>query len=256
MLPLLAGIVFLGVYPKPFLDRVTPSVNHLLAHVQHVDPSPTSRPRDWARWSPSAPRTSTGPCRRPRRGPLGNGAAGRPPAQSAAGVTSGAKSAAGGSSGSGGSAVRASGRWRQGLMATLALPSVRHSCGAQDGRAWARRPPPRPAAAPCVVHPTGVQGICTAANTLHIPVAYRSILPELILIVGALLVLMVSSVLPKRRRRGLCPAHRRHRPGLARRVDLAVVRRRRQEGHHHHRQLFNFDRFACSSCCSSAAPSS
>ncbi|MHB1535585.1 MAG: complex I subunit 4 family protein [Acidimicrobiales bacterium] len=36
--PLLAGIVFLGVYPKPFLDRVTPSVSHLLAHVQHVDP--------------------------------------------------------------------------------------------------------------------------------------------------------------------------------------------------------------------------
>jgi NADH-quinone oxidoreductase subunit M len=37
--PLLIGIVFLGVYPKPFLDRVTPSVSHLLAHVQRVDPS-------------------------------------------------------------------------------------------------------------------------------------------------------------------------------------------------------------------------
>jgi NADH-quinone oxidoreductase subunit M len=37
--PLLLGIVFLGVYPKPFLDRVTPSVSHLLAHVQRVDPS-------------------------------------------------------------------------------------------------------------------------------------------------------------------------------------------------------------------------
>ena len=37
--PLLAGIVFLGVYPRPFLDRITPSVDHLLAHVQHVDPS-------------------------------------------------------------------------------------------------------------------------------------------------------------------------------------------------------------------------
>jgi len=36
--PLLVGIVFLGIYPKPFLDRVTPSVNHLLAHVQAVDP--------------------------------------------------------------------------------------------------------------------------------------------------------------------------------------------------------------------------
>ena len=37
--PLLAGIVFLGVYPRPLLDRVTPSVNHLLAHVQTVDPA-------------------------------------------------------------------------------------------------------------------------------------------------------------------------------------------------------------------------
>ena len=36
--PLLAGILFLGIYPKPFLDRVTPSVNHLLAHVQTADP--------------------------------------------------------------------------------------------------------------------------------------------------------------------------------------------------------------------------
>lgn len=45
--PLLVGIVFLGVYPKPFLDRVTPSVNYLLAHVEqaapnaHVPPSTT-----------------------------------------------------------------------------------------------------------------------------------------------------------------------------------------------------------------------
>ena len=39
MAPLLAAIVFLGVYPKPVLDRIQPSVNHLIAHVQHVDPS-------------------------------------------------------------------------------------------------------------------------------------------------------------------------------------------------------------------------
>jgi NADH-quinone oxidoreductase subunit M len=39
MLPLIAAIVFLGVYPKPVLDRINPSVNHLIAHVQHVDPS-------------------------------------------------------------------------------------------------------------------------------------------------------------------------------------------------------------------------
>jgi NADH-quinone oxidoreductase subunit M len=37
--PLLAGIVFLGVYPAPFLNRVTPSVDHLLAHVQAADPA-------------------------------------------------------------------------------------------------------------------------------------------------------------------------------------------------------------------------
>lgn len=37
--PLLAGIVFLGVYPKPFLDRVTPSVGALLEHVRYADPA-------------------------------------------------------------------------------------------------------------------------------------------------------------------------------------------------------------------------
>lgn len=36
--PLLAGIVFLGVYPKPFLDRVNPSVGHLLDHLQTAAP--------------------------------------------------------------------------------------------------------------------------------------------------------------------------------------------------------------------------
>lgn len=36
--PLLAGIVFLGVYPKPFFDRVNPSVDHLLDHVQTAAP--------------------------------------------------------------------------------------------------------------------------------------------------------------------------------------------------------------------------
>jgi NADH-quinone oxidoreductase subunit M len=37
--PLLAGIVFLGVYPRPFLDRVTPSVNYLLDRVQSAAPN-------------------------------------------------------------------------------------------------------------------------------------------------------------------------------------------------------------------------
>ncbi|MDQ2726983.1 MAG: NADH-quinone oxidoreductase subunit M [Actinomycetota bacterium] len=38
ILPLVAGIVFLGIYPKPFLDRVTPSVDHLVTHVYRADP--------------------------------------------------------------------------------------------------------------------------------------------------------------------------------------------------------------------------
>jgi NADH-quinone oxidoreductase subunit M len=39
MAPLLIAIVFLGVYPKPVLDRIQPSVDHLVAHVQHSDPA-------------------------------------------------------------------------------------------------------------------------------------------------------------------------------------------------------------------------
>jgi NADH-quinone oxidoreductase subunit M len=38
MAPLIALIVFLGVYPKPALDRITPSVDELIAHVEeHTD---------------------------------------------------------------------------------------------------------------------------------------------------------------------------------------------------------------------------
>lgn len=38
MVPLLAGIVFLGVYPKPVLERIEPSVNRLIAHIEdHTD---------------------------------------------------------------------------------------------------------------------------------------------------------------------------------------------------------------------------
>ncbi len=39
MAPLLIGIVFLGVYPKPVLDRIQPSVDALIQHVQYADPS-------------------------------------------------------------------------------------------------------------------------------------------------------------------------------------------------------------------------
>ncbi len=29
--PLLAGMIFIGVYPQPLLNRIQPSVNHLVA---------------------------------------------------------------------------------------------------------------------------------------------------------------------------------------------------------------------------------
>jgi NADH-quinone oxidoreductase subunit M len=32
--PLIILIVFLGIYPKPILDRINPSVNQLIAHVE------------------------------------------------------------------------------------------------------------------------------------------------------------------------------------------------------------------------------
>jgi NADH-quinone oxidoreductase subunit M len=37
--PLLAGIIFIGVYPQPLLQRVQPAVDHLVAHVEDADPS-------------------------------------------------------------------------------------------------------------------------------------------------------------------------------------------------------------------------
>jgi NADH-quinone oxidoreductase subunit M len=36
MLPLIVAIVFLGVYPKPVLSRIEPSVDAVLAHVHAV----------------------------------------------------------------------------------------------------------------------------------------------------------------------------------------------------------------------------
>jgi NADH-quinone oxidoreductase subunit M len=38
--PLIALIVVLGVYPKPVLDRITPSVNHLIVHMDQVTHTP------------------------------------------------------------------------------------------------------------------------------------------------------------------------------------------------------------------------
>jgi hypothetical protein len=41
--------VFLGVFPKPFFDRVNPSVDHLLTHVERAAPQvhvpPQARPQ-------------------------------------------------------------------------------------------------------------------------------------------------------------------------------------------------------------------
>jgi NADH-quinone oxidoreductase subunit M len=39
ILPLIVGIVFLGVYPRPVLDRINPSVSQLIHHVQAADPN-------------------------------------------------------------------------------------------------------------------------------------------------------------------------------------------------------------------------
>lgn len=37
--PLLAGIIFIGVYPQPVLARIQPAVDHLISHVEYADPS-------------------------------------------------------------------------------------------------------------------------------------------------------------------------------------------------------------------------
>jgi NADH-quinone oxidoreductase subunit N len=59
----------------------------------------------------------------------------------------------------------------------------------------------------CSIAPGGarITNVCTADNSLHIPVAYSSILPILVLAIGSLVVLLVSAVLPKRSRPGLYP---------------------------------------------------
>ena len=36
MAPLVIAIVFLGIYPRPVLDRITPSVDQLVTHVEQV----------------------------------------------------------------------------------------------------------------------------------------------------------------------------------------------------------------------------
>jgi NADH-quinone oxidoreductase subunit M len=45
LLPFLGLIVFMGIYPKPVIDRIEPSVDALIAHVEahtdYVAPVPT-----------------------------------------------------------------------------------------------------------------------------------------------------------------------------------------------------------------------
>ena len=47
LLPFIGIIVFTGVYPKPMLDRIEPSVNALIAHVEREAPATRNRSRTW-----------------------------------------------------------------------------------------------------------------------------------------------------------------------------------------------------------------
>jgi NADH-quinone oxidoreductase subunit M len=113
MLPLIAGIVLLGVYPKPVLDRINPSVNHLIAHMQHVDPSLHIPPHGLGRVIAVPPRDDVdGPAAGASGGATAAGAAG------AAGSVGSVGSV--GSAGSAGSAARVA---RPGQSASLSSPA-------------------------------------------------------------------------------------------------------------------------------------
>ena len=64
--PLVVLIVFLGVYPKPVLDRITPSVDLLVRHVDQATGKTAAGRRPPARCAPRAGRKRR---RRPRRWP-------------------------------------------------------------------------------------------------------------------------------------------------------------------------------------------
>jgi NADH-quinone oxidoreductase subunit M len=57
MAPLVLAIVFLGIYPKPVLDRITPSVDALITHVEQVSGKPVPV---LGTAEPSAAQTSVG----------------------------------------------------------------------------------------------------------------------------------------------------------------------------------------------------
>ena len=63
-------------------------------------------------------------------------------------------------------------------------------------------------ACPTLPGGVGVAGtnVCSETNGLHIAVAYRTIIPIIVFIVGALMLLAVAAVLPKRSRPGLYPS--------------------------------------------------
>jgi NADH-quinone oxidoreductase subunit N len=70
---------------------------------------------------------------------------------------------------------------------------------------------------PCVSSSgSQMSALCTAADSIHVPLAYRSILPLLVVTVGALALLALSAVLPKRSLPGLYP-------GLSALIGLGAV---------------------------------
>ena len=75
--PLLILIVFMGVYPKPMLDRIAPAVDELIAHVEvhtdYVQPEISSP-------SPGSSKATQRPRRRANE-PAPRAPAGRPPAR-------------------------------------------------------------------------------------------------------------------------------------------------------------------------------
>ena len=70
--PLLAGMIFIGVYPQPLLNRIQPSVNHLVAahRVRRPRASSSSLQGVATAFTPCLPtRSSTCPLRAPSTGP-------------------------------------------------------------------------------------------------------------------------------------------------------------------------------------------
>jgi NADH-quinone oxidoreductase subunit N len=82
------------------------------------------------------------------------------------------------------------------------------SVGQPASSAFHLSSPPTTTPSLCQVAPGGssVNGVCSLSGSLHISVAYRSIIPVLVMSIGALVLLALSAVLTKRSRPGLYPA--------------------------------------------------